>query len=362
MFEVQKYVKTAKKILVIDDEVLIRNLLKQQLLQSGFEVLLAQDGLDGLEIAQEQKPDLIILDVMMPGMNGFEVCARVRQMPELANVPVIFLTASLTRENRQRVFAVGANDYVVKPFQSAELLAHITAVLRHKSPCADKIGRVVALFGAAPGVGTTTVAIQLSRAMAFQDGGPVVLLDLDLPLGSIAPRLSLYHAPNIVALLNHKPNALTPELIGAHMQQYRAGLAVIPTPGRLISGNEKPRSDTLTALLKHLRAAGYQVVIDLGAALNRLSLTALRQTDVSYVITSGEARANRQHDRFMATAVRLGLDAQRLLPVVNELHGPTPMQLTSKPLAHIAHANEHARAMLWLQDKGVQKLLAALTP
>lgn len=350
-----------KHILVVDDEILLRELLRDQLVAAGYAVTLAEDGQAGLQAALMQKPDLIILDVMMPRMDGFETCTRIRETPLIADVPVIFLTASITRENRQRAFALGADDFVMKPFEKAELLAQVTAVLSPPPPTTSaQTGQILALFGATAGVGTTTLAVQMSHAMSVQKGGPVMLIDLDLPLGGIAARLKLYHNPHIMDLLGLPADQISLENISQYVQPYRAGLQVIAAPGCYSSAAAMSSVENLHSVLNNLRAAGYRIVLDLGATLNSVALTALRLADVAYVITSGEAEANQQHNQFMAAAANMGLDTQRLMPVVNEIHGKSLTHLASKPLAYIAHANERARHYLWLWDQGVQTLLAAL--
>ena len=119
-----------KKVLVIDDEFPVRYLVEHQLKRNGYEAISAKDGPTGIKAAQTHKPDLIVLDIMMPKMNGFEVCEEIRNDPAIAATPVIFLTACMTRKHKLRAFEIGADDYLVKPFQPDELLAHITAVLR----------------------------------------------------------------------------------------------------------------------------------------------------------------------------------------------------------------------------------------
>jgi two-component system KDP operon response regulator KdpE len=113
-------------ILIIDDDTVLLALLKQALERAGFHVELANNGLTGLQRAYEVHPDLVILDVMMPRMDGWEVCSRLRQ---ISFVPIIMLTAKDEEQDKLRGFALGVDDYVTKPFSFAELIARINAVL-----------------------------------------------------------------------------------------------------------------------------------------------------------------------------------------------------------------------------------------
>jgi DNA-binding response OmpR family regulator len=119
--------KLAKRILIIDDEPLILESVGYNLKQEGYEVLTAADGENGLAKANSERPDLILLDLMLPGMNGMDVCRAIRQNSE---VPIIMLTAKEGEIDRVLGLELGADDYVTKPFSMRELLARIRTVLK----------------------------------------------------------------------------------------------------------------------------------------------------------------------------------------------------------------------------------------
>jgi DNA-binding response OmpR family regulator len=114
------------KILLIDDDLTLLHLLSQYLRESAFDVIEASSGPTGLRSAYSEKPDLVLLDVMLPGMDGWEVCTRLR---ELTDLPIIMLTAKTTEADKLRGFHLGVDDYVTKPFSFAELVARIQAVI-----------------------------------------------------------------------------------------------------------------------------------------------------------------------------------------------------------------------------------------
>jgi DNA-binding response OmpR family regulator len=117
----------ATKILVVDDEPRYQRLLEANLLTEGFDVLTAADGIQALDVFSNTPVDLILLDVMMPKLDGFATCQRIRQY---SNVPIIILTARGEEQDRVRGLDLGADDYLVKPFSATELLARVRAVLR----------------------------------------------------------------------------------------------------------------------------------------------------------------------------------------------------------------------------------------
>ena len=126
------------KILLVDDEPNILQFLEMGLQNEGFEVQTAQDGMTGVTLAKQFQPHIIILDVMMPGMDGFEVC---RMLKKTENVAIIMLTAKDEVEDRVKGLTLGADDYVMKPFSFEELLARIHARVRNQFP--NLLGEVV---------------------------------------------------------------------------------------------------------------------------------------------------------------------------------------------------------------------------
>ncbi|MCK5450814.1 MAG: response regulator [Candidatus Omnitrophica bacterium] len=119
----------AKKILVVDDEPHIVLLVKSRLKANGFEVVTAENGLMGYEKAKEEHPDLIILDVLMPELNGYETLLKLKSDEETKNIPVIMFTAKSQIEDVEKAQEAGACDYVVKPFSPPVLLGKIKNVL-----------------------------------------------------------------------------------------------------------------------------------------------------------------------------------------------------------------------------------------
>ncbi len=128
----------ATRILVIEDEERIRQFLQRGLSFEGYRVDVAADGQTGLEMAYENQPDLVLLDLMLPGMDGLEVCRQIRQV---SDVPILMLTAKETIEDRVVGLDAGADDYLVKPFAFDELMARVRALLRRAQPAQPQVYR-----------------------------------------------------------------------------------------------------------------------------------------------------------------------------------------------------------------------------
>ncbi len=133
-FYVVLFIMSRVNILVIDDESDLVELLKYNLAKEGYNVEFAFNGFDGIKIAEVVKPDIIILDLMLPDINGYEVCKRMKQNSSLSGVPVIFLSAKQEEVDKILGFEAGAEDYIIKPFSVNELLARVRAILKRIPP------------------------------------------------------------------------------------------------------------------------------------------------------------------------------------------------------------------------------------
>jgi two-component system KDP operon response regulator KdpE len=138
------------KVLVVDDDQTLIQFLSDYLTGEGFEVISTDRGQKALRLFYDERPDIVVLDVMMPGMDGWEVCARIR---ELADTPVILLTAKTSEADKLRGFRLGVDDYVTKPFSLAELTARVHAVL----------SRAPAIEGATPLIGVGDLQVDIRK-------------------------------------------------------------------------------------------------------------------------------------------------------------------------------------------------------
>ena len=128
---------TAPKILIVEDEPDIRKLVNYNLSQERYKVLEAEDGEQALKIVQRDKPNLVILDLMLPGLSGMEVCKQLRERPETAKLPILMLTAKASETDRVLGLEMGADDYLAKPFSPRELVARVRALLRRANGAAN---------------------------------------------------------------------------------------------------------------------------------------------------------------------------------------------------------------------------------
>ncbi|MBM3537869.1 MAG: phosphate regulon transcriptional regulatory protein PhoB [Alphaproteobacteria bacterium] len=152
------------QILVVEDESALVEILRYNLEKEGFGVVVAADGEAALEAIADHKPDLVVLDWMLPHVSGLEICRRLRRRPETRDLPIIMLTARSEEADRVRGLEVGADDYIAKPFSPSELIARIRAVLRRAKP--STTGDLLTYAG---------VVMDLVSHRVLRDGRPVHL-------------------------------------------------------------------------------------------------------------------------------------------------------------------------------------------
>jgi DNA-binding response OmpR family regulator len=261
----------AEKILIVDDDVDSLKLIGLMLKRNGYEVTAADAGGKALAKAEAEIPDLIILDVMMPDMNGLEVCRRLRANPATADIPIIMFTAKTMIDDKVKGFEAGADDYLTKPTHPAELSSRVKSVLQRKgskpaapkplSP-APKRGMFMAVLGVKGGVGTTTVALNLAAAL-LKSGEQPILAETRLGMGSMGLMLGadVDGVAKVVKAggdLNSIQNALL-----THQSGLRA-LVCSANPREVFT---EMSAEQALALVQQLRTLGNPAIIDLGAGL-----------------------------------------------------------------------------------------------
>lgn len=282
----------AEKILIIDDDVDTLKLVGLMLERQGYRIAVASNGTLGISRAAVEKPDLILLDVMMPDLDGYEVTRRLRSDPALAHIPIIMFTAKSMVDDKVAGFEAGVDDYLTKPTHPAELTAHVKAVLSRVTsakappePSRDRErARVVAFLGARGGAGTTTLA--LNSAVVFHGGGQdVILAEFNPGRGSLALDLNIPNPMGLANLLSRSLKDIHLRSIDAELVGHRTGL-------RLLLASARPRETELEqavpqmeAVLNHLLTMATLVVLDLGAGLRPYIVPVANHCDRIVLVT-----------------------------------------------------------------------------
>lgn len=319
-----------KRILIIEDNDDTRALYALLLRKLNYDVMEAANGNDGLQLAQAQPPDLILLDVMMPDMDGYAVCAKLREDPRFRTIPILFVTALDGIDDRIRAYTMGGDDYLTKGhFAPKELYVRIEAALlrtqRIQQGRGEGVkGSLIGLLSLRGGVGVSTLALNLAYKAAQLGNQPTFLVDLALPVGSIGLWSGFSGSRHIVELLSYPPGKLTLPLINHFSLQHIQGFFVIPGPTEMVDLT-RIQSGTPEQLLFQLREAGYCVILDLGRAVLPLLWRMPLQLDWTVVVTSAEITSRRMAGIALEALPKMGVEQRTVLLALNDLTNDNPV-------------------------------------
>jgi len=273
------------KILVIDDDAGLLEMIRIALEQrGGHQVMLSADGAEGLAMALADPPDLAIIDIMMPDLDGYAVCRQLRAHSETASVPILVLTARGQPVDRQAAIEAGADDYMAKPVAVRELLDGVEAVLARSSARASVPAAVVVLLSLRGGVGVTTLAVNLAATLAQASEGAACLVDFCPSSGHAALQLGLRPDPNWSDMLSTEKVDL--EAVEAHLLVHQCGLRVLASPVIPLVGRTVPRQ-VVQAILGTLQQRFPLVIVDTPSILDETTMAALEAaTSVGLVVTA----------------------------------------------------------------------------
>ncbi|MBN2117799.1 MAG: response regulator [Anaerolineales bacterium] len=266
----------SEKILIIDDDLDTLRLVGLMLQRQGYQISASTNGQQGLEKAFEEDPDLILLDIMMPDMDGYEVARRLRQNPATAETPILMFTAKTQLDDKVIGFEVGANDYLTKPTHPSELQARIKTLLarvNEKKAIADldkdeNRGYVVGVLGARGGLGTTTVAVNLGAGLRSRTKAEVIVAEMLPGQGSLAMDVGVTSFNGLVDLLSiNKLSETTRERVRETLVQHKSGL-------KFLLASDRPRDMQLInqianyeVIVRRLSALARFLVLDLGVGI-----------------------------------------------------------------------------------------------
>lgn len=267
----------AEKILIVDDDRDTLRLVGLLLQRKGYEIIAAERGGQGLEKIFEELPDLILLDVMMPDMDGFEVLRQVRGNPKTSNIPVIMFTAKTQVEDKVAGFEAGADDYLTKPTHPSELTARVKALLARTTQrkgteavpeaAGHERGIVIGVLAAKGGLGVTTVATNLAFTLNKNHGGNVILGDFRPGNGNLSLSLGFKNQTALGKILSKEAKDISLGDVQSALQMTDSGVRALlssymPSDYKYMGANEQ-----FVAVMRHLSYMGKYVVVDLGSSL-----------------------------------------------------------------------------------------------
>jgi pilus assembly protein CpaE len=275
----------AAKILIVDDDLESLKLIGLMLQRRGYEITAAQGGAQALNKAEAEQPDLVILDIMMPDMDGYEVTRRMRANPKTTNIPIIMFTAKTLIGDKVAGFQAGVDDYLTKPVHPAELASRVEAVLLRSTrtrteSAAPSRGRVIGFIGVKGGVGTTTLSVNTAVAIAqwsTQDSPRrVILADLHSHSGDVALQLGLTRAGGLPILLSRRVEEINARAVESLLVGHVTGIRLLLTPiEQRVMASDIPVEHAET-IVRQLAGLADVLVLDLGTRIDAGTLAALK--------------------------------------------------------------------------------------
>jgi len=335
-----------EKILIVDDDVDTLRLVGLMLQRQGYQISAASNGEQGLVKAFEEKPDLILLDVMMPDMDGYEVTRRLRSNPATATTPILMFTAKTQLDDKVTGFEVGVDDYLTKPTHPAELQAHVKALLARGDKKEEKEivtalhehhGFVIGVMAARGGLGVSSLVANLATAIFTRAQKDVIMAEMTPGHGTLGMDLGLPSQKALNDLLSGSTAEITREKVNASLVTHSSGV-------KLMMASENPRDIHLTSrvnnyevLVARLADLAHFVVLDLGANFLPFTQSILPMCGERIVVVEGTANTIEQSKLLINEIVALGIDSKVITAVLNNRvrsESQMPLKQVQEKLGH----------------------------
>ncbi len=314
------------KILLIDDEPLFYKMIDHALKPSGYTLEYAKTGMEGLKAVSVHNPDVVIVDVRLPDVDGFEVVKRMKRSPRYAGIPTLFLTSQNELNTKLKAFEVGADDYLVKPFQPEELAARIGLLVRkseiYKSARptegAQEQASIIAIHSLRGGVGASSMAVNLAVAYQSLWGRPTLLMDTDMHSGQIALMLNASPVHTFDDLANVEATEIDNDLIRTITTRHSSGIDFIAAPSIPVA--DDAFSDELwPALLKRLSTLYDFIVIDTAHNFNNIAIYMLNAADHVFSMMAPDMVSIRAAINALTLYNKLGYPRDKVSIVLNQI-------------------------------------------
>lgn len=269
-------------ILVIDDDLDLQQMLRLMLQRGGYKVITTGDGPDGIKKAKALKPDMAIVDVMMPGMNGYQVVRKLREDPELTRMAILILTARAQPVDREAAIAAQADDYMPKPFAPNELLTKVNELMANRASTQGPAQKTIAVLSLRGGVGSTSVAVNLALACQ-QKSHSACLVDLKPGPGHVALQLRMNPKATWIDWANS--NESTNDSLLKTLVTHDSELQVLAAP---IVPSSLVAPERVALLLNILQGKFARVIVDMPGIWHPTTLAVLNSVDNIWLVVAPE--------------------------------------------------------------------------
>jgi len=301
-------------ILVVDDDRDILRLLEFTLKRVGHIVITAPNGEIGLAETKAQKPDLIVCDIMMPKMTGYDFCKQVRADPNVEHIPIIMFSARFQPIDKQTALDAGATDYLPKSTAPDALVNRINELLPHtsKKPAQGTIG----LFSLRGGAGTTSLAVNLSIALTLTQKTDVALVDLAIHGGHTAVMLGMRPASNFSQAATAVKNGADPAAVKSHFMKHSSGIELLASPPNFV---QTSLDNSLLKMLNGLASIYPITVLDVPHILEPNFSPILQMVDTLILVLTTDMPSLQSTALALQGLQKLGIPDNKIELVVNQI-------------------------------------------
>lgn len=325
----------AEKILIVDDDLDTLRLVGLMLQKQGFQIVAASTGAQGLELALSELPDLIILDVMMPGMDGYQVARRLRSNEKTLDIPILMFTAKSQLDDKVSGFEAGADDYLTKPTHPTELQAHVKALLARStkvkvttnpsSKPLEDTAHTIGIIAARGGLGVTTVAVNLAGSLWQRSEKNVIMAEFRPGQATLGYDLGFDKTTALTELLNTPPREITRSMIDEKLIKRPEGIKILAASTRPKDAVLIQNVPQFEAILGRLEYMARYVVVDLGSGISPLTQKLLPAFKEIIVVVEPFENSLRQSKELIDDLAEMGVNKEHLYVLANyRLRSDTP--------------------------------------
>ena len=313
------------KILIVDDDIDTLQLVGTMLERQGFQIVAANNGVKALEIAQNETPDLILLDVMMPGMDGYEVTRRLRMMDNTAFIPIVLFTAKAQVDDKVEGFEAGADDYLTKPTHPAELIARVKTILnRPKTGSLNledtaehlKPGHVIGVLAAKGGLGVSTLAINLGISLHQRTDEYVIVAETRPGKGDIGFYLGYSESDGQLNLLKRPPQDINLKDVEDELIAHGSGILLMVSSAMPMDEDLSNSWEQLEAMAGHLSRLAPYTILDMGTGLTLSNRKLIPLCDEVIVVVDPRRQTLQKTQLLLDGLETLGADKDKIRPVL----------------------------------------------
>ena len=282
-----------EKILIVDDDLDTLRLVGLMLQHQGYRIIAASSGVQAITLSQGDKPDMVLLDIMMPDMDGYEVARKLRSDPATNSIPIIMFTAKTQVDDKVQGFDAGADDYLTKPTQPRELFAHVKAVLaRGKKPSgpvpqaseSSRRGYVTGIMGVKGGLGISTLALNLGISLQARSKKDVIVAEFRPGEGTMALDLGYLNPESMSHLLQQSPGNITQAMIEGELLLHKSGVRFLLSSYDPEDAKYIIAVDHFDAMARYLVYMASHIIIDLGPGITPITDRILAYCDEIIVV------------------------------------------------------------------------------